>query len=120
MELKIRNGDYVSDGAGGLQRVSGKEELLQRVLFRLSARRGGFALIPTIGSSLHLLGREKPCNRQAAAKKYVTEALGDEAGITVEEVSLTYDGEMSGLRVRLRYGNETLELTVPTEGEIGR
>ena len=32
MELKIRDRDYVSDGAGGLVRVSGWEEMLQRVL----------------------------------------------------------------------------------------
>ena len=116
MELKIKNRDYVADGAGGLRRVSGKEELLQRVLFRLTARRGGFALAPTLGSRLHLLGHEKPGNRQAAAKKCVAEALSGETGITVEEVSLAYDGDTSKLRVRLRYGDETLELSVPMEG----
>lgn len=121
MELKIKNGDYVPDGAGGLQRVSGEEELLQRVLFLLTARRGGFALAPTLGSRLHLLGREKPGNRRSAAKKYVAEALDGEAGVTVEDVSLVRDGEdMCLLRVRLRYGDEALELTVPVEGESGR
>ena len=120
MELKIRNRDYVPDGAGGLQRVSGKEELLQRVLFLLSARRGGFAPLPTLGSRLHLLGHEKPTFRQAAAKKYVAEALDGETGVTVEDVSLVHGGEMSSLRVKLRYEGEELELTVPMEGESGR
>ena len=46
MELLIKNRDYVPDGTGGFVRVSGKEELLQRVLFQLSARRGGFAPLP--------------------------------------------------------------------------
>ena len=119
MELKIKHRDYVPDGMGGLQRVSGKEELLQRVLFRLTARHGGFALAPTLGSNLHLLGREKPGNRLTAAKKYVAEALDGEAGVTVEDVSLMY-GEVSGLRVKLRYEGETLELMVPMEGESGR
>lgn len=117
MELKIRNGDYVPDGAGGLQRVSGKGELLQRVLFRLTARRGAFALVPTLGSRLYLLGHEKPGNRQAAAKKYVAEALNGEAGIAVEEVLLAYGSQISGLRVRLRCEGEALELAVPMEGE---
>lgn len=120
MELKIKNGDYVPDGAGGLQRVSGKEELLQRVLFRLTAQRGGFALAPTLGSRLRLLGREKPGNRRSAAKKFVAEALDGEPGVVVEDVTLVYGGEMSKLVVKLRYEDETLELTVPMEGESGR
>ena len=40
MELKIKDRDYVADGAGGLVRVSGWDELLGRVLFKLSVRRG--------------------------------------------------------------------------------
>ena len=120
MELKIKDRDYVPDGVGGLQRVNGKEELLQRVLFRLTVRRGAFALAPTLGSNLYLLGREKPGNRRSAAKKYVAEVLDGEAGVTVEDVSLSYGGEMSSLIVKLRYEGETLELAVPMEGESGR
>ena len=33
MELKIKDRDYVAAGAGGLVRVSGWDELLERVLF---------------------------------------------------------------------------------------
>ena len=40
MELWLRDGDYVPDGRGGLVRSEGAEALLQRVLFRLCARRG--------------------------------------------------------------------------------
>ena len=120
MELKIRNRDYVPDGMGGLQRVNGKAELLQRVLFLLTARRGGFAPLPTLGSRLYLLGREKPGNRQAAAKKYVAEALGGEAGVTVSDAAFVYEGDLCRLRVSLRCENEMLELTVPMEGERGR
>ena len=57
MELKIKDRDYVADGAGGLVRVSGWDELLERVLFKLSVRRGSFALAPELGSKLHLLWR---------------------------------------------------------------
>ena len=45
MELKIKDRDYVADGAGGLVRVSGWDELLERVLFKLSVRRGSFARV---------------------------------------------------------------------------
>ena len=50
MELKLQNGDYVLDGAARLCRVGGAEALLQRVLFRLSARRGAFPFWGTLGS----------------------------------------------------------------------
>ena len=46
MELKIKDRDYVADGMGGLVRVSGWDELLERVLFKLSVRRGSFSLLP--------------------------------------------------------------------------
>lgn len=42
MELKLQNGDYVPDGVGGLRRVWGQEALLQRVFYKLMARRGSF------------------------------------------------------------------------------
>lgn len=35
MELRLEQGDYVPNGAGGFQRLEGAEALLQRVLFRL-------------------------------------------------------------------------------------
>ena len=57
MELKLQNGDYVLDGAARLCRVEGAEALLQRVLFRLSARRGAFPFWGTLGSQLWQLGR---------------------------------------------------------------
>ena len=44
MELMVRDGDYVPDGAGGFLRAEGSQELLQRVLWKLSIRRGSFPL----------------------------------------------------------------------------
>ena len=69
MELKIRDRDYVADGAGGLVRVSGWDELLERVLFKLSVRRGSFALAPELGSKLHLYGgkRARAARRQQSS-----------------------------------------------------
>ena len=45
MELRLEQGDYVPNGAGGFQRLEGAEALLQRVLFRLTARRGQFPFL---------------------------------------------------------------------------
>ena len=105
MELKIKDRDYVADGAGGLVRVSGWDELLERVLFKLSVRRGSFSLLPELGSKLHLLRREKG------------EALADEEGLTVTGVELAEKGDVLNLRVLLRYGEEEGEAVVTIGGE---
>lgn len=116
MELLIKNRDYVPDGAGSLVRVSGREELLQRVLFQLSARRGGFSPLPEVGSRLHLLWREKPSNRAAAAKKYVAEALRGETGLTVANVSAEQQDDLINVTVALWYEGEEFALTVSVGG----
>ena len=107
MELKIKDRDYVADGAGGLVRVSGWDELLERVLFKLSVRRGSFALAPELGSKLHLLWREKGESRATAAKQYVAEALADEEGLSVTGMELAEKNGFLELRVLLHYENET-------------
>ena len=48
MELKLVNGDYLPDGRGGLEQA--EEEILQRALSRLTARRGSFPFLPEFGS----------------------------------------------------------------------
>lgn len=89
MALLLKDGDYVADERGGLRTVEGAQDLLQRVLFRLQARRGSFPFLPELGSRLYLLGREKPGDRQALARQYAVEALrGEEVevtGVAVEE-----------------------------------
>jgi len=112
MELWLINGDYAADGAGGFVSLNGDEALLQRVLFRLCARRGAFPLLPKLGSRLWLLGREKPLSRLSAAREYVEEAL-EEENVSVERVSLSDGGEGRILvNVWLRRNGETMEVTV--------
>ena len=112
MELELRNGDYIADGVGGLRRVGGREALLQRVLFRLTARRGAFPFRETLGSRLWQLGRVPAPERRAAARQYVAEALAEEP-VTVEDVELEQgrDGT-AAVTVRLRYEGEALPVTV--------
>lgn len=92
MELKLEQGDYVPDGTGGFETLEGAQALLARVLFRLTARRGQFPLLPEMGSRLYQLGREKPSARASLALQYVTEALAQETGLAVLGVELTEDG----------------------------
>ena len=102
----VRNGDYVSDGAGGFLRAEGTDELLQRVLWKLSIPRGSFPLLPALGSELHRLGRAKPAERAGLARQYVAQALSDEA-------ELSAGGELT---VELDWRGEALRLILGTGG----
>ena len=82
-ELKLQNGDYLPEPGGDLQHVRGTEELVQRALMRLAARRGGFLPLPDYGSKLYTLGRIKPSQREAAAWQFALEALAPETEIAL-------------------------------------
>lgn len=112
MALMFRNGDYVSDGAAGLSRVTGREALLQRVLFRLTARRGTFPFCGTLGSRLWQLGQLPAHARQTAARQYVTEALAEERSVSVESVTLTEKDGGATLFAQLSCAGELLPVTV--------
>lgn len=112
METKLYNGDYVPDGLGGVERCTGVDALLERVLFRLTARRGQFPPLPDLGSRLYLLGRESAPQRLSAARQYAAEALADEP-VTVTDVILTPDGEgRMGMTVLLDYQGAELTASV--------
>lgn len=116
MELKLQNGDYVADGAGGLRRVSGQEALLQRVRFRLCARRGQFPFREDLGSRLWQLGRLCAAERQAAAKQYVAEALAAEPDLQVRTVTLTpAAGDAAELKVELERQGERFSVALEVQ-----
>ena len=72
---QLREGDYRPDGAGGFALATGGAGVLERVLFLLTARRGGFPLLPEVGSRLYLLSRARPSARGALGASYAAEAL---------------------------------------------
>ena len=112
MERRLVQGDYVPDGAGGFCLEQGAEELLQRALFKLTARRGSFPFLPELGSRLYLLPREKPGDRQALARQYAAEALREE---DVEVTKVTVEDGMDGrlqVLVALTWNGERLEAEV--------
>lgn len=111
MEAKLCNGDYIADGLGGVERCAGTDALLERVLFRLTARRGQFPPLPKLGSRLYLLGREPVPQRLSAARQYVAEALAEE-DVSVSEVVLTPAGDgRARLAVYLTSHGEELSVT---------
>ncbi|MEG1593419.1 MAG: hypothetical protein RR350_03335 [Oscillibacter sp.] len=113
MELKLQNGDYVPDGVGGLRRVDGNEALLQRVLFKLTARRGEFPFREDLGSRLWQLSAVPSARRQGAAEQYVAEALAEETGVRVTSVKLRdLGGGAMAVAVGLQRGGEPLDVTL--------
>ena len=112
MEWMLRDGDYVPDGQGSLTALSGGEEILARVLYRLTARRGALPFLPELGSRLYQLEREKPSARQALAAQYVEEALREEPDLTVRSVELSEAENRGLLTVRLDWQGETLTARV--------
>lgn len=112
MELELRDGDYLADGAGGLRRVEGREALLQRIFFRLTARRGTFPFWESLGSRLWTLGNLPAPERRAAARQFVAEALEEEL-VTVERVTVEEDRDRTArVTAALRYQGEALPVTV--------
>lgn len=111
--MQLKQGDYVLNSTGGLQTVTGREEVLQRVLFQLTARRGKFPLLPELGSRLYRLSREKPTARQALAMHYAVEALAGEPELEVTGVELAeLDGDRLQVQVDLRWRGEALTAAV--------
>lgn len=108
MELKLINGDYVPDGKGGLCRQSGAQEVLSRVLYRLTARRGSMPFLPELGSRLHLVLRERPSVWQTLCAQYVAEALREEREAAVTSVELKRQGDGARLIIQLEWRGETL------------
>lgn len=112
MELRIHNGDYIPDGLGGVVRCQGADALLERVLYRLTAHRGGFPPLPELGSRLYLLGREPAARRLSAARQYVAEALTEE-DVTVTDVALAPEGQdRMRLTVQLEYQGTDLSVAL--------
>ena len=112
MERKLIHGEYVPDGAGGLTNLEGAQEVLSRVLFRLTARRGGLPFRPNLGSRLHQILREKPSARQALAAQYAAEALEEETDLKLSQVEWQDTEDGGRVVVRLEWRGETLTAQV--------
>jgi len=115
IESQMTNGDFVPNGMGDFCRLEGSRALVQRVLFKLTARRGALPFLPKLGSHLYTLGREKKSARQALCAQYVRQALEDE-DVTVTDVVYDEQGEAAQVTVRLEWQGEPLEVTAQLGG----
>ena len=113
MELKLADGDYVpnTEAEAGFVTVTDAEEVLQRVLYKLTARRGSFPFFPELGSRLWTLGRERKSARDSAARQFVAEALSDEEGVIVTDVTVTEQVNSLRVDVKMIYDGVLRELS---------
>ena len=93
--LMLVNGDYVPQG-NGLRSAKGDEAVLQRMLMKLTARRGQFPFMENFGSRLWTLDRLRPAERLALAENggkasLTVNAVKDERRLTAE-VALGQEG----------------------------
>ena len=116
MSLLLQNRDYAPDGNGGVAVVQDGEELLGEVLFRLTARRGGFPFLPALGSRMHLLRRVKPSERESLALQYAVEALEDLTDVTVAGASVRQESGTFLVSVELLWQGTRLAVTAQLEG----
>lgn len=104
---QLREGDYRPDGAGGFALATGGAGVLERVLFLLTARRGGFPLLPEVGSRLYLLSRARPSARGALGASYAAEALAGEENLRV--LGAVWTEETRTLTVELEWQGEPMQ-----------
>ena len=114
-EWKMTDGDFVPDGAGGFALAQGEQAMLQRVLFKLTARRGTFPFLPQLGSKLHTLCREKPSARQSLCAQYVAQALEGE-DVTITEVIYTEEVGQAQVTVHLQWQGNNGTVTAQIGG----
>ena len=108
MSILLKDRDYQPDGSGSVAAVEGMEAVLADVLFRLSARRGSFPLMPQLGSQMHRLRWEKPSARTALARQYAVEALSELEEIAVTDAAVTPVGDQLHIRVDLLWQGQAL------------
>ena len=90
--------------------------LVREALFRLTARRGSFPLLPELGSRMHKLAKAKPSAWQALAAQYAAEALEGMEGVTVTGARPVRTGDGLEMAVDLLWQGETLTVTAQLEG----
>ena len=112
MALQVVDGDYVMNARGGVETVSGRDELLQRIKYKLTARRGAFPLMPALGSRLWMLRSLKPSERRGAAEVFIREALENENEIRLENVVVTATDENIRVEISFAHSGGTIEMTL--------
>lgn len=113
MELMVRNGDYVNDGAGGFLRRKGRTSCCSRCCGSCPSRGGAFRCCLRWAVSSTGSAGPSPLSGPDWPGQYVAQALSDEAELSVAGVELSAGGELT---VELDWRGEALRLILGTGG----
>lgn len=116
MSLLLKERDYAADGNGGITVVRDGDALVNEVLFRLTARRGSFPFLPSLGSRMEQLRREKPSAWESLARQFAVEALAGLDGVTVTGAAVRRERDALMVTVAVLWQNTSLSVTVQLEG----
>lgn len=113
MDTAINSGDFICDSKGYLIELSGYDELLQRVLIRLTVKQGSFAYDTSLGSRLYTL-KPTDINIKNRALSMIREALADVTEVIVDNVytTLTNEGENLDLTVMLSINDTKKDVVI--------
>lgn len=113
MDTAISNGDFLRNSTGTPVEIHGYEEILQRVLIRLTVKKGSFIYDNSLGSRLYTL-KASDVNLKERALSLVREALIDVPEVTVNDVqtALSNNGENLKLTVILAVNNIEKDVVV--------
>lgn len=113
MDTAVSNGDFLCNSKGTPINLGGYEELLQRVLIRLTVKKGSFVYDKSLGSRLYTL-KATDGNIKERALALVREALIENPEVAVNDVkiALTNDKESLELTVILVVNNTEKEVVM--------
>ena len=100
MDTALKDGDFYLGTTGKPIAISGIKELLQRVLIRLTVKKGSFIYDKDLGSNLYTLkNTNKDIKNQAIIM--VKEALADMREIEVEDISIKFTDSSENLKLNV-------------------
>lgn len=113
MDTAISKGDFLLDSSGLPISISGVQEILQRAIIRLTAKKGSFIYDTNLGSDLYKL-KAGAANVKSDALNMVKEALKPLTNVSVENISTEFfnSGENLRLNTILTINNKKEEVEV--------
>lgn len=113
MDTAICNGDFIRDSKGRPIELTGYDELLQRVLIRLTIKKGSFVYDKSLGSRLYTL-KSTDGNLKENALALIREALVDINEVSVDDVLIRLSNyeENLNLIVKLSINNVVKDVVI--------
>lgn len=111
MDTALKNGDIELDGRGYPIKITGMEEILQRVYIRLSVNKGSFIYDRSFGSELRRLSSQM-VNLNEKALNLARDAVADMSGVMIASASAEVTEKGIKVRVMVVVGKQSGEVEV--------